>query len=229
MKFVTLIFAFMAIVASIAGVTPKFKFVTPISINKNPSEIPILMSKKIAMPTAISTSLSNPISSSFINNSDSISYNLAPKSVDQIKEERCMAYIAKYALIAKKESNISNIPYSIIMAQALIESNAGISAISIKNKNHFGQKCLERSCPKGHCSNFTDDSHKDFFRIFNSVEESYASHTRLLQKYRYKRLFDFPKEDYISLAKGLHFCGYATDKQYAQKLIGIIEKYKLNK
>jgi len=33
--------------------------------------------------------------------------------------------------------------------------------------------------------------------------------------------------DYKAWAAGLQRCGYATDPQYATKLIGIIEKFKL--
>ena len=56
------------------------------------------------------------------------------------------------------------IPVSIKMGQALIESRAGTSRLARNNNNFFGMKCFSRNCKKGHCSNATDDHHKDFFR-----------------------------------------------------------------
>ncbi len=44
---------------------------------------------------------------------------------------------------------------------------------------------------------------------------------------RYASLFKLKKDDYKSWAKGLKKAGYATDKKYSQKLIDLIERYKL--
>jgi len=41
------------------------------------------------------------------------------------------------------------------------------------------------------------------------------------------QLFKLKKEDYKGWAKGLKAAGYATDKKYPQKLISLIERYKL--
>jgi len=40
-------------------------------------------------------------------------------------------------------------------------------------------------------------------------------------------LFKLPKDDYKGWAKGLKAAGYATDKKYPDKLISLIERYKL--
>jgi LysM repeat protein len=45
---------------------------------------------------------------------------------------------------------------------------------------------------------------------------------------RYSFLFSIPSTDYAGWAKGLSKAGYATDPQYAKRLIDIIEKYQLN-
>ena len=62
-----------------------------------------------------------------------------------------------------KEMNAYGIPASISLAQGLIESRAGTSKLALQNCNHFGIKCFRRNCKRGHCTNFTDDTHKDFF------------------------------------------------------------------
>ncbi|HFC00195.1 MAG TPA: mannosyl-glycoprotein endo-beta-N-acetylglucosamidase, partial [Phaeodactylibacter sp.] len=88
-------------------------------------------------------------------------------------------------------------------------------------------KCFSRRCKKGHCSNFTDDSHKDFFRKYKSSWESYRAHSKLLVGKRYRHLKKLGRKNYIGWAKGLKKAGYATDRRYAEKLINIIDELKL--
>lgn len=140
------------------------------------------------------------------------------------------AYVSRFVDVAQSEMKKYGIPASIKLAQGLIETNAGASRLSTKNNNHFGMKCFSRKCKKGHCSNFTDDSHKDFFRVYKSAWSSYRSHSKMLVgNKRYKKLFDLSPTDYHGWAHGLYKAGYATDKRYAEKLIRIIEELELQK
>lgn len=150
----------------------------------------------------------------------------APVSSKQLTQEMALAYIARYHKTAIAEMNRYGIPASISLAQGLVESRAGDSKLARNNNNHFGIKCFSRRCGKGHCTNFTDDTHKDFFRKFKSPWESWRAHSELLQKPLYKRLYR--SKDYKHWAYGLEACGYATDRTYAEKLIGIIERYGLD-
>ncbi len=143
------------------------------------------------------------------------------------KRRRQLAYVKQYAPLAIKEMNSHHIPASITLAQGLLESNIGQSKLAKQNKNHFGIKCFSKKCSKGHCSNFNDDHHKDFFRVFSSVEESFAAHSQLLQKSRYGKLFKLSINDYKGWANGLKKAGYATDPRYGPKLIRIIEDLDL--
>ena len=147
----------------------------------------------------------------------------------QEKRKKQLKYVTKFKKIAKKEMEKFGIPASITLAQGLLESNAGESRLATKNKNHFGIKCFSRRCKKGHCSNFTDDSHKDFFRKYKNAWESFRAHSLLLKNKRYRGLYKYPKSDYRNWAKGLKKAGYATDKHYAEKLINTIEDLGLQK
>jgi len=138
-----------------------------------------------------------------------------------------IAYVKKYASVAMQEMKAYGIPASITLAQGLLESNAGESALAEKNRNHFGIKCFSRRCHRGHCSNFYDDHHKDFFRIYDSVGESYRAHSKFLLKPRYRQLFKLKRNDYKGWARGLKKAGYATDPKYADKLIALIEDLEL--
>jgi len=144
------------------------------------------------------------------------------------KMRKQIAYVASYADIARREMKEYGIPASITLAQGLLESNAGESRLAHKNYNHFGIKCFSKTCSKGHCRNFTDDHHKDFFRIYGSPEESYRAHSVLLQSKRYQPLKQLAPTDYKGWARGLKKAGYATDPAYAEKLIAIVEQLELD-
>lgn len=137
-------------------------------------------------------------------------------------------YIKRFSTIAKTEQKKHGIPASISLAQGLIESRAGTSKLATKNNNHFGMKCFSKNCSKGHCTNHTDDTHKDFFRKYQDPLDSWKDHSRMLSQGRYSKLKKYGN-DYKKWAYGLKSIGYATDKQYAEKLIGVIEKYQLNR
>ena len=140
------------------------------------------------------------------------------------------AYIERYAPVAVAEMQEFGIPASITLAQGLLESNIGSSRLATSSRNHFGIKCFSRTCKKGHCVNFTDDTHKDFFVKFKSVWESYRAHSKLLRSNaRYKPLFRLDAADYQAWATGLSKHGYATDPKYAQKLIAIIRSLGLDR
>lgn len=149
----------------------------------------------------------------------------ALRAAKRLKQE---TYVTRYAKVAQTEMVKFGIPASIILAQGLLESDAGDSKLAVRNRNHFGVKCFSRSCKKGHCSNFTDDSHKDFFRVYQSPWESYRAHSHLLNAPRYKKLYQLGRTDYKSWAMGLKRAGYATDKFYGEKLINLIDDLNLH-
>ena len=148
---------------------------------------------------------------------------LAPEDLDldQARQE----YIRRYGALAVAEMKKFGIPASITLAQGLLETRAGQSGLARKNNNHFGMKCFSRSCKRGHCSNFTDDTHKDFFLKFQSAWSSYRAHSKLLRSGRYKNI----NGDYRQWAYGLKRAGYATDPQYAEALIRLIRLYGLDR
>jgi hypothetical protein len=146
---------------------------------------------------------------------------------DDEKTKNVKAYIRRFRTVAEAENEKFGIPASVKMAQAIIESQAGTSKLSQKNRNHFGVKCFSKSCNKGHCSNFGDDSHKDFFRKYETNWESWRAHSLLIVNGKYKKLLKHG-EDYKKWARGLKELGYATAKHYDNTLINTIEKYRLD-
>lgn len=136
------------------------------------------------------------------------------------------SYINKYSDIALESQRKFNIPASITLAQGLLESSAGNSRLARNANNHFGIKC-HRSWTGGRAYH-NDDAPNECFRAYNNVWESYEDHGHFLSSQsRYRSLFRLGPTDYKGWAKGLQRAGYATDKGYANKLIKIIEDYRL--
>lgn len=152
---------------------------------------------------------------------------VAPKKEWTARQKKQLAYVDKYQLVALAEMQTHGIPASITLAQGLLESGTGKSTLARKNHNHFGIKCFSKKCRKGHCSNHSDDHHKDFFRTFENPEESFRAHSKVLLKSRYKPLFALKITDYKGWSHGLRKAGYATDPRYGDKLIRMIEDLEL--
>ena len=144
------------------------------------------------------------------------------------KKLKQLAYVERFAKTAQTEMEKFHIPASITLAQGLLESNVGESRLATQNNNHFGIKCFSKKCKKGHCANYTDDSHKDFFRKYKSTWESFRAHSKLLQAKRYRPLYKLNKKDYKGWAHGLKKAGYAKDKKYGSKIIQLIEDLGLD-
>lgn len=155
-----------------------------------------------------------------------MSFDLSPASPEELHATQVKNYIEQYAPIAVSEMDNSGIPASISMAQAIIESRAGTSVLAVKNNNHFGIKCFSKTCPQGHCSNYTDDHHKDFFIKYADGKGSWHAHSQFLLKGRYHELLKYGKNINV-WAKGLREFGYATDPNYDKKIISVIRQYDL--
>ncbi len=165
-----------------------------------------------------------------------IRFLLFPEMVESAKlsesaintlNNKCKAYARRFAPVAMAEMGRYGVPASITVAQAILHSNAGDDALAIKNHNHFGLQCFSKECPKGHCSHHGTEAHKSFYRNFNTAWESFRAHSLLLTGKKYKHLLKLDKSDYQGWANGLQKAGYSKDRQYAAKLIRIIEAMRL--
>jgi len=134
-------------------------------------------------------------------------------------------YFNQYKDIAIEQMQKYHIPASITLAQGVFESAAGRSRLATIGNNHFGIKCNGWTGRKMY---HDDDADDECFRVYDSAYESYNDHSRFLTgSNRYKGLFKLKITDYKGWARGLKAAGYATNPQYAHKLIEIIQLYKL--
>ena len=135
-------------------------------------------------------------------------------------------YIYKWRHIAIEHQELYGIPASITMGQAILESGFGNGYLARVANNHFCIKC--KSTWTGATITHADDRPDDCFRVYESGEASFRDHAEFLSEgKRYEFLFAYDDDDYKSWAKGLKKAGYATAPDYAERLIGTIERYNL--
>lgn len=143
-----------------------------------------------------------------------------------LKKDNVQDYVERYRGLAMSEQQRTGIPAAIKLAQGIHETGAGTSKLATQANNHFGLKC--KTDWTGQTFLHTDDRRNECFRKYNLDFESYQDHSNYLRNNpRYAALFQLSVTDYAGWAFGLRKAGYATNPQYSQLLIKIIEDYHL--
>jgi hypothetical protein len=141
-------------------------------------------------------------------------------------------FLNHFSGIAVSEMHVHHIPASIKLAQAACETQWGTSELAKRCNNFFGTKC--KANYEGDTYYKEDDdvgadgaTVKSCFRVYEDAAQSFEDHSLFLaRRPYYESLFTYGM-DYKKWAYGLVQCGYATDLNYANKLIKIIEDYRL--
>lgn len=148
------------------------------------------------------------------------------------------AFLAAAAGPAQASQREFNVPASVTLAQAILESGWGKSKLSMNDRNYFGMKCfgtpgaiavgcheyVTQECDKVTQTCFTTTA---TFRVYNSPTDSFRDHGRQLSTLsRYAGAFTYAKQP-NQFAAEIHKAGYATDLTYTDKLVGLMVKYNL--
>lgn len=131
----------------------------------------------------------------------------------------------------KVYSEGGNLLPSVSIAQAILESGWGKSKLAIEGKNLFGIKgAYEGKWITLNTREYINNKWITIqanFRKYPSFYESVLDHDKLINNSRYKNVK--LSKDYKTQCKQLQVCGYATDPNYANLLIQIIEENNLTK
>lgn len=162
--------------------------------------------------------------------------NRQPKEYEYVAAEE---YSTKYQTvfidkIADEAQNLqaqTNLFASITIAQAILESDWGNSELAQESNNLFGIKAQESD----QSTTLPTDEYEDGERItidaafkkYDTVQESMVDHIVFLEGASYAPVKT--AKNYIEAAHALKAGGYATDPKYAEKLIELIEQFKLDK
>ncbi|MBF6978727.1 glycoside hydrolase family 73 protein [Aerococcaceae bacterium zg-BR22] len=145
-------------------------------------------------------------------------------------------FVEAIAPVAQRLQRQYGIFASVSMAQAMLESEFGQSLLSDKYYNLFGVK-TDDSDPDGvdlMTAEYVNDKWIDVkqrFKVYQSWGASMEAHAQLLVNgtswdenfYAAVKNGKTPEEQ----AKGLQSAGYATDPDYAQKLINMMNEWNL--
>jgi hypothetical protein len=125
---------------------------------------------------------------------------------------------------------------SLAIAQAILESGNGRSELARTYNNHFGIKAgigwtgKVVSLKTKEVYDGNDVIITDGFRVYDSVVDSFRDRNAFLKanpRYRRHGVFSAPTPDLQ--ARALKLAGYATDPEYADKLVSIIRRNGLER
>lgn len=141
-------------------------------------------------------------------------------------------FIEEVGPMARADSQQSKILASVTIAQAILESDNGNSRLASEGKALFGIKVNAGWSGKiwtGATLEYNDGKRTQIvagFRAYNSWEASIKDHSNfLIKNKRYQAIIG--EKDYRVVCRALQTAGYATDPDYASKLIQLIETYQL--
>ena len=141
-------------------------------------------------------------------------------------------FIAKVGAMASADMKKSGVLASLTIAQAILESGWGTSTLAVKANALFGIKADTRWNGRVYrktaleYSNGAYVSENAVFRAYDSWQHSVNDHSAFLAaSSRYAAVIG--ERNYKKACTAIHKAGYATEPNYAQKLINLIEKYEL--
>lgn len=146
-------------------------------------------------------------------------------------------FIKKLAPEAQAMQTKYNVLASITLSQAILESDWGQSTNATENNNLFGVKATASEPGKSMTTQeYYDGAYhtvKRRFRVYTSWHASMVAHAKRLaygpawSPNHYRAVIK--ADNYQQAARALAKAGYATDPDYAQKLIQVIQKYDLER
>lgn len=120
---------------------------------------------------------------------------------------------------------------SITIAQAILESDWGRSDLAIEANNLFGIKGSYNQqttvMPTDEVINGERITVNDSFKKYNTIQESLVDHLEFIKGSSYESIKT--SKNYKEAAIALQNGGYATDPNYAEKLIELIEEFQLDR
>jgi Mannosyl-glycoprotein endo-beta-N-acetylglucosaminidase len=145
------------------------------------------------------------------------------------------AFIQWAAGLGRQVRVATGVPVSVTIAQAILESGWGTSALSVDGNSFFGMKCFDNpgavavGC-RPYATTECDAScypTTDSFRVYSTAAASFADHAdQLATLPRYRPAFAYVN-DPNRFAVELHRAGYATDPRYARSLIALMRQFDL--
>lgn len=199
--------------------------------NKVPDSFPLinLNEKKSQLDNYDDASLDIPIVPTSTMTEKNRSFGTSETSYQQPKD-----FVTALVEPAKKVQEQLNVPFAVVIAQAALETGWGKKIIQTENGNSsnnlFNIKADGRwQGDKTHKETLEFEQgamvkKKEPFRVYESVKESIDDYVSFLSSgSRYQDALE-KASDVEHFLQGLQSAGYATDPQYAEKIMGTLRK-----
>jgi flagellum-specific peptidoglycan hydrolase FlgJ len=144
-------------------------------------------------------------------------------------------FLQNTVLAASKADREAGIPACITLAQAILESRWGQSALARQANNYFGVKANDAAKPE----QYIEFETKEFvhgreveemakFARYPSPIDSFKAHANLLSMALRYRPAMAVKGDPEQFAQQLQACGYSTNPNYAATLMELVREFDLS-
>jgi flagellum-specific peptidoglycan hydrolase FlgJ len=163
----------------------------------------------------------------------------APRGRRVVLTAQQKEFLGTVAAAARTSQRRYGVPASVVIAQAVLETGWGTSELARTARNYFGMTCgpngggpiatgcfvgTDRVCDRNGCWPSAAS-----FRVYRTMADSFADHGRQLKtNRRYKSAYKARSKP-ATFVKRMARAGYATDPGYAQRVIAIMNKYKLSR
>lgn len=143
-------------------------------------------------------------------------------------------FIKTVGALASADMKKSGVLASLTTAQAILEAGWGTNGLATVGKALFGIKATKSWKGKVYCKDTKEcydgvnlvEVKNTAFRAYDTWEESVTDHSAFLKaNKRYKEVIG--ETDYKKACYAIKAAKYATDPEYAKKLIELIETYEL--
>ncbi len=146
-------------------------------------------------------------------------------------------FVARTHALAEAEQREYGVPASVAIAQSMLETGYGESELATKANNWFGIKCFSKPSPLQNGCYEIDTTEYDEngnpyietarFRSYDDIAKSFLDHGRFLTVHsRYAEAFNYT-DDPDRFIVEVHKAGYATDPEYSNKIIRLMQRYDL--
>ena len=151
---------------------------------------------------------------------------LAPALGAFAQKNTPQSYIEQFKDDAVRIMHQTGVPASIVLGVAMHESGCGNSALARNLNNQFGVK------GSGHTVYYRHKKKvRSAYKRYGSVADSFEDFARIMTEGNaFSALAEkFTHFDYQDWARGIQKNGYAHDRKWSKRVLGIIEKYQLYK
>jgi flagellum-specific peptidoglycan hydrolase FlgJ len=141
--------------------------------------------------------------------------------VKGLDEEVVGNYLQQFANIARAENQQYGVPASILLASAVLHSEAGQTTLATEGNNQFQLTCDENwkgaiQWKDGTC-----------YRQYDTKEISFRDYSLFLTTGSRTTLTALPSNDYQAWAKAIEDIGYSSERKLARRLVKFIEQHQL--